>query len=480
MAVRAGKEGDAMQEKNTGQLEKRSGKYSYRRKGPVVLACLALVLTLLGGLATMPRPAAEPPAEEACVICEAAYPERVQRPSATEIGDVQKYDEAYAAWREDRSEQMTQAQLCVEGLAPFLREASRAVLTGSGEENRVFSPVSLYMTLAMLTEVTGGETRQQLLDLLGAPDVETLREQVGTVWEACYCDDGVTTCLFANSVWLDEGISFVPSTMETLAGTYYASSYQGRMGSEELNEAFNDWLGEQTDGFLGKQASEETLSPNTVLALVSTAFYQAAWGDAFQEDATEEGVFETSGGEVPCDFMKQIRTRAFYWGNGFSAVSQSLDEGREQMWLILPDEGVTPQELLEDGEVLDFLLSEERYSESALVRLSLPKFDVTSELHMESALQRLGVVNVFSPELSNFAPLTDHGDLYVGSARQTARVSVDEEGCTGAAYTRVGIDSGGSFAGEEEIAFTLDRPFLYAVVTAERLPLLVGIMDRPA
>ena len=47
MAVRAGKEGDAMQEKNTGQLEKRSGKYSYRRKGSVVLACLALVLTLL-------------------------------------------------------------------------------------------------------------------------------------------------------------------------------------------------------------------------------------------------------------------------------------------------------------------------------------------------------------------------------------------------------------------------------------------------
>ena len=69
--------------------------------------------------------------------------------------------------------------------------------------------------------------------------------------------------------------------------------------------------------------------------------------------------------------------------------------------------------------------------------------------------------------------------MYVGSARQTARVSVDEEGCTGAAYTRVGIDSGGSSAGEE-IAFTLDRPFLYAVVTAERLPLLVGIMDRPA
>ncbi len=46
-------------------------------------------------------------------------------------------------------------------------------LAGQTEENRVYSPLSLYMALAMLAELTDGNSRQQVLDLLDVPDLET-------------------------------------------------------------------------------------------------------------------------------------------------------------------------------------------------------------------------------------------------------------------------------------------------------------------
>ena len=46
---------------------------------------------------------------------------------------------------------------------PFTTQTLRALLTGT--ENRVCSPMNLYIALAMLAETTGGQSRQQILEL---------------------------------------------------------------------------------------------------------------------------------------------------------------------------------------------------------------------------------------------------------------------------------------------------------------------------
>ena len=78
-------------------------------------------------------------------------------------------------------------------------------LSGAGEENRVYSPLNVYMALAMLAEVTGGESRAQVLNLLGSDSLESFRSQASDLWNDHYCDDGATTSILASSLWLDEG-----------------------------------------------------------------------------------------------------------------------------------------------------------------------------------------------------------------------------------------------------------------------------------
>ena len=62
-------------------------------------------------------------------------------------------------------------------------------LSGAGEENALLSPVDLYMALAMLAELTDGESRGQLLELIGVDSVEALREQASAIWRACSRDE---------------------------------------------------------------------------------------------------------------------------------------------------------------------------------------------------------------------------------------------------------------------------------------------------
>ena len=122
------------------------------------------------------------------------------------------------------------------------------------EKNKVYSPLNVYMALAMLAETTDGESRQQILDLLHTDSIETLRNNASILWNANYCDEGTVNSLLASSVWLSDKLKYNENTLKTLAETYYTSSFSGSMGSPEYNKMLQDWLNEQTGGLLEEQA----------------------------------------------------------------------------------------------------------------------------------------------------------------------------------------------------------------------------------
>ena len=80
------------------------------------------------------------------------------------------------------------------------------------------------------------------------------------------------------------------------------------------------------------------------------------------------------------------------------------------MWFLLPEEGVSVDELLSDAQAMDFLLSQDRNEwkdrKNAWVNLSVPKFDVSSLFWLKDGLQALGVTDVFHAHTSDFSPIT--------------------------------------------------------------------------
>ena len=451
-----------------------------------ILSILMIFPAVLAGCANAPTKGNGSTEVNAMTIYRAIYPEMAPYPDemsyVKQNGDVDDaFLDAYDAWWEDIRAQRDQPEGYADGLDGFFVDSIRQFLSDSREQNKVYSPLNVYMALGILAEITDGESRDQVLALLGADNIENLRTQAHAIWNANYRNDGATTLILASSLWLNEDVNFIESTLDSLAENYYASSYQGAMGSQELNSALQAWLNEQTGGLLQEQASNIELDADTVMALAATISFHAKWHNEFSKSRTEEGVFHTANGDINCDFMHQGGARNYYWGEQFSAVSQSF-ENDGAMWFILPDEGVSVDRLLQDDQAMEFLVSNKYEWEDnkyLIVNLSVPKFDVTSDMDLASGLRALGVTDVFDPAISDFSPMTaDMEEIYLSKATHAARVMIDEEGCTAVAYT-VMAAAGAAMPPDEEIDFTLDRPFLFVITGAGNLPLFVGIVNQP-
>lgn len=427
----------------------------------------------------------------AYALAEAEYPEMAPYPNEADFMDEKTgafddegFFKAYDAWWEARQAQRGQSVGYTDGLNEFFSATMRQFLSGAGTENRVYSPLNVYLALSMLAEITDGNTRQQIMDLLGEAQIESLRERVSALWNANYCKDGAVTSVLANSLWLNETVDFKQSTLDRLAKTYYVSSYRGEMGSAEFTRALQDWLNEQTDGLLQEQVSDIELDRQTILALASTIYFKAKWSSEFSESATEAGAFHAINGDVTCDFMHQSNSKSYFWGDGFSAVTQNLDESGS-MWLILPDEGVLVDDLLSDSAIMEMISTGNQLDggwknkKRLTVNLAMPKFDVASDVELRDGLKALGVTDVFDDMSADFSPLTPEIDgIGLDSARHAARVMVDEEGCTAAAFTVLQREAG-DMPPDEEVDFVLDRPFLFVITGADGLPLFAGVVNQP-
>ena len=147
------------------------------------------------------------------------------------------------------------------------------------------------------------------------------------------------------------------------------------------------------------------------------------------------------------------------------------------MVFVLPDEGVTPESLLQKE---DFLSRLEFYGDAALwgeVRWSVPKFDVGSDLNLMDALKSMGVTDLPERDRADLSALTDL-DAFLSDAKQMARVKVDEEGVEAAAVTILEMNTCALPLPPEEVCvMDLDRPFLFVIRTQD-IPLFVGVVNQ--
>lgn len=416
-------------------------------------------------------------------IASAAYPNTAKYPQVGGMYSGEVNEEEYDKWREqetERREAGKELDKLQTGLIDFYGKTINAFLTDSNGENRVYSPVNLYFALAMAAEITDGNSRGEISELLGVKDIETLRKQSELLWKSTYRDDGATTSVLANSVWLNRDIDFKKDALEALAEKYYASSFSGDPKSEEMNTALREWLDVQTGGLLKSAAENMKLDPETVVALCSAVYFRAKWDSVFSENENDFRQFHGSKGDIEKEFMnKTFQYGPYYYGEDFGAIYMRFAEGGG-MWIILPDEGKSPDDVLKSGEYLKMICDNENWADSKRVKVncSLPKFDAESELDLRKGLERLGIEEIFDFKKADFSPLSDSGEIAVTEVKQTARVAIDEEGCTAAAYTAM-IAAGAAIPPEDEVDFVVDRPFVFAVMGDCEQPLFVGSVYEP-
>ena len=367
----------------------------------------------------------------------------------------------------------------INGYADFSDVLSAMLI--KGDRNANFSPISLYLALAMAADGAQGETQTAMLALLGCESIEELRTVCAAMLESLSFDGEESTLAFADSLWIDDKdgrLTFNDAYLQSLADTYRSEANAVDFGKAETGKQIADWITEHTRGKIEIAEDAMQFDPLTVAVLINTIYLKDVWRDKFSETATEEGTFFGPEGESTVDYMqRRDENVTIIKGDGFLRYSLPLRHiGR--MTFVLPDEGTALSELLGSPERLHTLLRDGEESK-ANVNVKLPKFSFQDRFDLNDALQSAGIGIAFSDN-ANFRGMGDF-DACISKVLQESYIGVDENGVEAAAYTMIALAGMSAMDPEElpEIDFFLTRPFLYAIEAYDGTVLFIGTVTAP-
>lgn len=383
----------------------------------------------------------------------------------------------------------------------------------------VYSPVNLYMALGMLSEMSDGETRQQLQDGLGGLDEETAvknhmcvsseeqkdkgdRQQtmIRQTSQWLYGKAGPGVCSFGNSVWFSDRYDFSDSVKDILKNNYNAKCDSGRMGDPAFDKKIQKWLDHQTGGKLRKEISSNIKTESDMaMMLLSAADFKDEWEEpVFDQKDTREDTFygrnyytcgntteEEKLDKVTCDFMNTSWSGLCMENKRFQAVSIPMKNTR--MTLVLPRKGAAFDQMSSAKNIKDIIeLCDPECAKwkQGLVKLSLPKLQFQSDMDLIPMLQDMGIRDAFQVEKADFGRVwkdkdkeTSVPDLYVSKASQTGAVKVDENGCSVASYTEIAIKET-MMLPDIQMTMKCNRPFVMILSDDQGTPLFVGAVSR--
>lgn len=392
--------------------------------------------------------------------------------------DYDAFETARKAWENAQVARKHTAASYTEGLSAFTEKSVKEFVLKNAEKNTVYSPLNIYLALAMSAELTNGNTRAQLLELLGAENIESLRQNAQNLFNKTYCNDGMYICLPANSIWLNESVRCNETTLHTLADIYKAYSFTGKPGSDEYNAALQNWLNFATGDLLKDSVRNIEMAPETLLTLVSTLYLSAKWQTEFGEN-NETRAFHAPSGDRELEFMLREEQTDYYYADDFAAKQVQIENGG-YLWFILPDEDKTVSDVLSGDTFYRFIKDPFSWEQKTwcYVKMKVPKFDISSDTDLKEGLRALGVTDLFDGSRSDFTPTAPTASgIFLKKVQHCARVAIDEKGITAGALTV--MQYCGSAMPSNEVDFIVDRPFVFAVTDSDGSVLFIGTVNEP-
>lgn len=351
-------------------------------------------------------------------------------------------------------------------LHAFMNKTAKALFLE--EDNYVYSPISLYMALAMLVEGAEGETKDEILSLMEIEDFEPMRSQMQAIFEHNRYANEFGTVQMANSLWIRNGFPVKAAYVDRLAGTYFAEAYGTDFDDIGAGNII-DWINTNTHDLLELTKENYPIDPDLALLLLNTVYFDNKWDLEF--DPAINYFDEFDGIVENVEYMKHTVTSRYYRGEGYEVVFDYFKNGNSIQY-ILPGIGTDVRTLLED-DILN--LDIEAY-QTVEATLSVPKFSTQSKYELNDALMSMGCGRMFT-DLAEFGGISDV-PLLVSFVKQDAGIRLSEAGVEAAAVSGIGLVES-SVNTNPAIAFVLDRPFLYVIFDSNSVPLFVGVMNNP-
>lgn len=334
--------------------------------------------------------------------------------------------------------------------------------------NVVLAPDSIATALAMAGTGATGSTAAQIARTLhlarptafgGVGDLQnTIASEQRSVGEG---HPAAPTFEPANGLFLQQGFPVKPTFLAGLNQHFgvapEAVDFEGDMQGS-IN-TINSWVSDHTNGILPEFLTR--LPEETRLLLVNAVYLSAKWRHPFGQASTYPAPFHNHAGSIPVEFMHETARLRYGAGPGYRAVELPYRASRLSLMVVLPVGGniAALQHRLSGGGLGRLARELERRN----VRLSLPRFHLTTRTSLLEALESLGMTLPFSDD-AEFSRITAAERLKIAAVEHAADLAVDEEGTVAAAATGiVVVPTSARKPPPDLVKFNANRPFLFFV-----------------
>ena len=351
--------------------------------------------------------------------------------------------------------------------------------SSSNEGNLMISPPSVYFALAMAANGADGETKTEMMKALDAENIpmDDLNEGLN-YWMNSITKNRTAKFSIANSIWYKEGFKPSKDFLQANADYYSADIHSLDFSKKSAPNTINDWVKNATNSKIDKIV--EKINDDLVMYMINAIYFKGDWKYEFPANKTHKSTFNSPSGEIETDFMNKIGDMDYLEFNGATGVILPYLDERFAFVGLLPKEGDTPRDLMNNLTAMD-LLNLIKNKDVKNIELSIPKFESSYEDSLLDELSAMGMKLPFDPNNADFSMMNEsHAkDLSISEVKHKTYIKVDEKGTEAAAVTSIGV--GATSMPIELPRLTFDRPFIYGIVDVTTgIPLFIGIMENPA
>ena len=382
-------------------------------------------------------------------------------------------------------------------LDAFAAKLTYEVYADSNKQTNIcISPVSVYMALALATECSNGNTREQILNAVGVTydEVKNFTKLLYAFAnrEFYYYDmsEEIKVLAFeelANSIWADKTATLKKEGINNLANNFNCDLFSVDFSTDEGEKAINDYIKEKTHGIIDANIE---LPPQTLITLINTFYLKEVWnvfGEAL--DFTGES-YAFKNADASITNKKLLKGYYFegkaYEGDGYTSFFTRTKNGFD-IKFILPTDGHTLDEVFTLDNVYNISnIADYGYidHENKLLhhtRVFFPEYEAEFDGDLAGILKNdFGISDLFDFEKCDFSNVTDD-EIACASVVHKCSINVNKKGIEGAAVTAIiGAGAAPPYDLYEEVYhdYIIDRAFGFVITDSYGAVLFSGVVNN--
>lgn len=382
-------------------------------------------------------------------------------------------------------------------LDAFAAKLTYEIYSDSDKQSNVcISPVSVYMALALATECSDGETRDEILNAVGVT-YDEVKNFTKLLYSFCnqefYYRSGVTgekeVLAFeelVNSIWVDKNITLNKDGINTLSNNFNCDLFSVSFNNGEGAKAVNEYIEEKTHGIIDGNVA---LDPSTLIALINTFYLKEVWNDMGRDlKFTEEAYdFKKADGSITNTKLLYgyYANGKIYEGEGYTSFYTRTNNDFD-IKFIVPTDGHTLDEVFTTENIYtinnlgDYDYVDEENELAHVTRVIFPKYKASFDDDIAGILENdFGINDLFYLGECDFSNVTDEQIACDGVIHKCS-IEVTEKGIEGAAVTVMATYGGEHvFDNYEKVYhdYIVDRAFGFVLTDSYGAVLFSGVVN---